>query len=54
MEQANVASIKEYAQELLDYKTAVFLCIDVLARILLWRGRILFSFRRPVMFSKKR
>ena len=54
MEQANVASIKEYVNELKGYKDSIFLFIDVIVRILLWRGRILVSFCRPALFCKKR
>ena len=54
MEQANVASIKEYVNELKGYKDSCFLFIDVLARIVLWRGRILVSFHRPAMLCKNR
>jgi hypothetical protein len=46
MEQATVATVKEYARELLDYADACYSFVDVIARILLWRGRMQLTLRK--------
>lgn len=46
MEQATVATVKEYAHELLDYVNACYTFVDVVARTLLWRGRMQLTFRK--------
>jgi len=53
MEKASVASIKEYAYELLDYSDSFYALVDVIARILLWRGRILVTLQKPKCLLRK-
>ncbi len=47
MEKATVNSVKQYAYEILDYVDSIYLFIDVVASIILWRGRVVVSIKNP-------
>ena len=47
MEKSSLNSIKLYGAELMSYSDVVLKIIDVLIGMLLWRGHIHFSMKRP-------
>mmetsp|Transcript_2409 Transcript_2409/g.4473 ORF Transcript_2409/g.4473 Transcript_2409/m.4473 type:complete len:552 (+) Transcript_2409:343-1998(+) len=51
MEQATVATVKVYAYELLDYADAFYSFVDVIARTILWRGRMQLTLRKPSLLK---
>jgi len=50
MEQATIATVKEYAHELMDYIDNCYSFVDVVARTMLWRGRIRVTLQKPKCF----
>ncbi len=47
MEKSTMASVKEYAYELLSYFDSYLFMIDAIARVLLWRGQVIVKMRKP-------